>query len=142
MNEEIDRQEYNNTRQEYVNQETHQTDNLDKYILTISTGSFGLSFIFIEKIVKEPIIYPKILVYSWIMFVCSIISSLLSFLFSKIAHEKSIKEYDRFYNNQDTEFKIPIQDKFTRIFNGYSLGFLIVGFVSFIIFAYFNVVGE
>ena len=85
MNEEIDRQEYNNTRQEYVNQETHQTDNLDKYILTISTGSFGLSFIFIEKIVKEQIIYPKILVYSWIMFVCSIISSLLSFLFSKIA---------------------------------------------------------
>lgn len=138
----MDRNEYLEVRKEYNNQESQQTNNLDKYLLTISTGSFGLSFLFIEKITKGVMLHPKILIYSWIMFVCSIISSLLSFVFSRDAHSKAIKEYDKQYQNPDYSFKTPIQDLFTRIFNWYAFGFLIIGFASFILFAYNNLMGE
>lgn len=142
MLEEKEREEYIKVRSDYNNEHSQQTNLLDKYILTISTGSFGLSFLFIEKIVKDVMKCPKVLVFSWIMFVLSIISSLLSFTFSKAAISKTIEEYDKMYENENYEFKTPVQDKFTTIFNWYSFGFLILGFISFIVFGYFNVIGE
>ena len=48
----MDRNEYLEVRKEYNNQESQQTNNLDKYLLTISTGSFGLSFLFVWEILK------------------------------------------------------------------------------------------
>lgn len=137
-----EREEYIKVRSDYDKEHSQQTNLLDKYILTISTGSFSLSFLFIEKIVKEVMKCPKVLVFSWIMFVLSIISSLLSFICSKSAISKTIKEYDKMYEDENYEFITPIQDRFTSIFNWYSFGFLILGFISFIVFGYFNVVGE
>lgn len=137
-----EREEYLTQRKVYSDEETRQTDNLDKYLLAISSGSFGLSFMFIEKILKESMKNPYVLFYSWIMFALSIISSLLSFACSKHAHSKAIEEYDKMYNNSNYEFKTPIIDNFTKIFNWYSFGFLIIGFIAFIVFAYINVIGE
>lgn len=137
----IERDEYLKVRSDYDKEKSQQAAALDKYILTISTGSFGLSFLFIEKIVHGEIQHPRILVFSWVMFVLSIVSSLLSFIFSKNAISKTIEEYDKMYNEGSKEFKIPIEDNFTKIFNWYAFGFLILGFISFIVFSYFNVTG-
>lgn len=138
----IERDEYLKIRADYDKEKSQQAAALDKYILTISTGSFGLSFLFIEKIVHGEIQHPRILVLSWIMFVFSIISSLLSFIFSKNAISKTIEAYDKMYIEESDEFKTPIEDNFTKIFNWYSFGFLILGFISFIVFSYFNLTGE
>ncbi len=142
MEKDDERKEYLDQRKSYANEKSQQSNILDKYLLTISTGSFGLSFLFIEKIVKGQIIQPKVLVYSWIMFLFSIIFSLLSFVFSKHAFSKTIEEYDKMQENPDYEFKMPIANNFTIICNWYAFAFLVIGFATFIAFAYFNVMGE
>ena len=138
----MDREEYLKQRETYDNRKAHQTELLDKYLLTISTGSFGLSFLFIEKIVKGAMKNPRVLVYSWIMFAFSVISSLLSFIFSKKAHEKAIEEWDKQYTDENYTYKEPKENFITTVFNWYSFLFLLIGFVSFIIFGYYNIVGE
>ena len=134
----ISQQEYLKVRKNYDKDISQQTELFDKYILLISTGSFGVSFLFIEKIIKGQIICKWLLIYIWTLFILSIISSLLSFAFSKKALSKAIEEYDKMYNDQNYEYKEPIQNLFTSIFNWYALGFLIVGFLCFLIFGYFN----
>ena len=51
MNEETKRKECLDQRNSYIKDYSQQSDLLDKHLLTISTGSFGLSFIFVDKIV-------------------------------------------------------------------------------------------
>lgn len=139
MDEKEKRKEYLEIRQGYDKEKSQQTEVLDKYILTISTGSFGLSLLFVEKLIKGIINEPKLLICSWIMFSLSIISSLLSFIFSKSAFSKTIEEYDKMYKDSDYKFKMPIQDFFTKVANWYAFGFLIAGFVFIILFAYYNI---
>lgn len=138
--EETKRKEYLEQRKSYVEDYSQQSDLLDKHLLTISTGSFGLSFIFVEKIVQETIQKPKILVYSWILFACSVICCLLSFICSKAAFKKAIDELDKQNNNAKHKFDTSFQDLRTSTFNIFSIIFLILGFGTFIVFAYFNVV--
>lgn len=138
--EETKRKEYLEQRKSYVEDYSQQSDLLDKHLLTISTGSFGLSFIFVEKIVQETIQKPKILVYSWILFACSVICCLLSFICSKAAFKKAIEELDKQNNNAKHKFDTSFQDLRTSTFNIFSIIFLILGFGTFIVFAYFNVV--
>lgn len=136
------REEYLKQREKYDSQLTQQSNFLDKYLLTISTGSFGLSFAFIDKIVKVTMKAPEVLVVSWIMFALSIISSLLSFIFSKRAFKKAIDDLDNNYENPTYKFDISFQNLQTKTFNVFSFIFLIIGFSTFIFFAYKNVIGE
>lgn len=134
-----ERKEYLQQRSEYDKQVTLQSENLDKYLLALSSGAFGLSFLFIEKVLDESIIYINIIFYAWIMFTLTIITTLISFACSRHAHTKAIQEYDKMYENPTYEFKTPITNYFTNIFNCYSFGFLIIGLIAFIVFAYINI---
>ena len=85
-----------------MNEETKRKECLDQrnsYIKDLSTGSFGLSFIFVDKIVQDTIQRPGILVYSWVMFACSVICCLLSFICSKAGFKKAIEEIDEQIEN-------------------------------------------
>lgn len=135
---EKNREEYLKVRAEYENARAQQSATLDKYIFTISTGAFGLSLLFIEKIVKGTMKNPRFLVFAWIMFALSVLSCLLSYISSKSAFSKTIEEYDKMYVNENYTFKKPFQDFLTSVFNWYSFGFLIFGFGSFFIFVFFN----
>ena len=136
------REEYLKQREKYDSQLMQQSNLLDKYLLTISTGSFGLSFAFIDKIVKDTMKAPTTLVLSWIMFALSVISSLLSFVFSKRAFKKAIEELDEKYEHPEYKFDTSFQDLQTKTFNVFSFIFLILGFSAFIFFAYNNIIGE
>lgn len=145
MNEEKEekkRKEYLDQRNSYIKDYSQQSDLLDKHLLTISTGSFGLSFIFVDKIVQDTIQRPGFLVYSWIMFACSVICCLLSFICSKAGFKKAIEEIDEQIENPKHKFDTSLQDLRTSTFNVLSFVSLILGFISFIAFAYFNVMGE
>lgn len=132
------RKEYLNVRAEYEKERSQQSATLDKYIFTISTGAFGLSLLFIERIVTEIIERPRYLVFSWIMFALSVLSCLLSYITSKSAFSKTIEEYDKMYEDEEHEFNKPIQDFLTSVFNWYSFGFLVLGFCAFFLFVFCN----
>lgn len=136
------REEYLQQREKYVTGLTQQANILDKYLLTISTGSFGLSFAFIDEIVKTTMKEPIVLVIAWVMFASSVISSLLSFVFSKRAFSQAIEKLDKNYENPKYSVDISFENLQTKTFNVFSFLFLIIGFVTFIFFAYKNVIGE
>ena len=128
-----------------MNEETKRKECLDQrnsYIKDLSTGSFGLYFIFVDKIVQDTIQRPGILVYSWVMFACSVICCLLSFICSKAGFKKAIEEIDEQIENPKHKFDTSLQDLRTSIFNVLSFVSLIFGFASFILFAYNNLMGE
>ena len=128
-----------------MNEETKRKECLDQrnsYIKDLSTGSFGLSFIFVDKIVQDTIQRSGILVYSWVMFACSVICCLLSFICSKAGFKKAIEEIDEQIENPKHKFDTSLQDLRTSIFNVLPFVSLIFGFASFILFAYNNLMGE
>ena len=121
-----------------MNEETKRKECLDQrnsYIKDLSTGSFGLSFIFVDKIVQDTIQRPG-------MFACSVICCLLSFICSKAGFKKAIEEIDEQIENPKHKFDTSLQDLRTSIFNVLSFVSLIFGFASFILFAYNNLMGE
>lgn len=135
----MNREEYLKQREEYEEGRSQQSDLLDKHLLTITTGSFGLSFLFVEKVANNPIVKPEILIMAWVFFACSVISSLLSFVCSKNAFKKAIQELDEQYENPNHVFNTSYEDYKTTTFNVFSFIFLILGFAAFILFAYFNI---
>jgi len=76
----------------------------DKTILALASGAFGLSLTFIRQI--SPNIRPEIvflLIYAWIGFCISLLSTLISFLTSQSACLKQIKTLEAEYLNSQSD---------------------------------------
>lgn len=72
-----------------TNKETSQQ--FDKYILTLSAGALAISITFLENIVPNPdentLIY---LILGWLVFILSMLATLISFIISQKACDKQI----------------------------------------------------
>jgi hypothetical protein len=82
---------YLEERKSLLNAILDQSRSFDKYIITLASGAFGLSLLFIRQLIPEPIpntVY--LLIDSWISYGASILITLLSFLFSQSACHKQI----------------------------------------------------
>ena len=105
----------------------------DKTLITLSTGALGLSFAFIKDIVDiKSAAYADFLLGSWICFIISILSILLSFLTSKHALEQAIMAED---NGKIFDNKL---DKVTTTLNWLSASFFVVGLIFLVIFVKLN----
>jgi len=68
---------------------------LDKYLISLSSGSLGLSIVFVNNIIKNNPIYCKsLLTISWILFSMTILIVLISFLSSINSFSKAISQTD------------------------------------------------
>lgn len=119
-----------NTKREDFNLETRRYSGreFDRLIVILSGGGLTLSLSFIEKI-KDSIdqVSKCFLLFTWISFT-------LSLLLILISHLTSMKSIDLEILGQDKR-----SDKFdwaTNSLNLFSLGFLILAIIFFIIFAY------
>ncbi len=73
-----------------TSQNTH-----DKYLISLSSGSLGLSIIFVNNIIKNNPIHCKILLnISWILFSITILFVLISFFSSILSFSKAISQTD------------------------------------------------
>jgi hypothetical protein len=71
-------------------------DSFDKYLLTFSTGSLYLSIIFISSFKEyKSLEFLSVLAIGWLVFLISIISSLLSIFFTIYAHNRQISLIDQ-----------------------------------------------
>src|SRR3972149_7557542 len=101
---------------------------LDKHLISLSSGSLGLSIIFINNIVKDNPIYCKeLLTISWILFSMTILLVLISFFSSIYSFSKAISQTD----SQKIHDEEPggAWNIFTKILNVINIVFFILGLI-------------
>src|SRR6266404_4254675 len=80
-------------------------EQLDKSILTLSSGGLGLSIAFIKEIVPPGhIVVLCLLIISWALFVVSILSTLASFVLSTYAIDTQMEYAEEYYLNDKGEY--------------------------------------
>jgi hypothetical protein len=89
-------------RQELIDAKNASQDQLDKALLTLSAGAFGITIAFLESIASSPPIWPALLYVSWFFWGLTIGLSLIAFYLSVKSHEEDLAllHYDpeRLYN--------------------------------------------
>lgn len=114
---------------------------LDKAILTIASGGLGLSIVFLKDIfTRSAIVHTWLLVISWALFVCAILSTLISFLTSQFAYKQQLALTDKHFANVDES---SVMDKSrskraTEFLNVISVCVLVLAIVALVIFISIN----
>jgi hypothetical protein len=139
--EKLDYETYLKERSILIDAERESARSFDKFILTLSAGSFGLSLTFITKIV---LYFNRwtiwLLAVAWISFVVSILSTLISFLTSQAGCRRQRDILDKIFKDKiatDQEINKPAQ--WTEWLNIVSIIFFVIGAIFLIIFSITNV---
>jgi hypothetical protein len=119
-----------------------QSKSFDRWVLTLAGGTFGLSLVFINQIAPNPKSGTVgFLVTAWTLFAVSILSTLLSFIFSQEACYKQIKDIHQLLKGEidpNKELPLSIYGRITRGLNYCSMGAFLVGVAFLITFAITN----
>ena len=110
--------------------------NFEKTITALASGALGLSITYVRFIAPDPS-SKHILYISWGSLVFSLLVILFSFLFSRMAQVKYRDILEKQYENADCETRNP-WGILTNISNWLSLITLIIGVITFAIFAGIN----
>lgn len=116
-------------------------EQFDKAILTLSSGGLGLSIIFITDFQNyNGIDYTSFLIISWVFFCLSILTTLLSFVFSQKASKLNIEFADKYYLKNKEEYfsKTNPYSKATKYLNYLSGTFFLIAVVITLIFVSIN----
>lgn len=136
---ELNIQAYQAARTQLIEAEQNQVNMLDKAILTISTGVFGISITFIEKIAGENPTNTWALIVSWSLFVLTIISTLFSFRASqkalRVARDLLDEQYGNNVKPKDQENR---KNKCVAFFNFISIWAVSLGIGFLAAFALLN----
>ena len=135
-------EDYRDERKILIYAELEQARSFDKYILTLAAGTFGLSLLFIRQIVPQPeegTIW--LLIAAWVAFSVSILSTLISFLFSQLAYRKQQEILDIWYKKDTEDETDTIKNKFatcTQRLNWVSMTLFFIGVIFLVIFSAVN----
>lgn len=135
---------YLEERKSLVDAEREGSRLFDRAILTLAAGAFGLSLVFIRQIV--PNIKPGtlfMLIFAWVGFSVSILSTLVSFLTSQFAcsKQREILEAEYFNNHSNQDKKDKFKNKhaiWTKGLNIFSIITFIIGVIFLAIFSIVN----
>jgi len=132
-------EDYRDERKVLIYAELEQARSFDKYILTLAAGTFGLSLLFIRQIAPQPeegTIW--LLIAAWVAFGVSILSTLISFLFSQLAYQKQREILDEWYEKEEEQGVEVSKNKFatcTHYLNWASMFLFIIGVTFLVIFS-------
>lgn len=135
----IPRETYLEHRQSTLDGAREAQQNLDKALLTLSAGAFGLSIAFVSQ-VALPAQSIGFLFISWVAFLVSIISELFSFVTSKRAHERDVELLDEDYVSQSGEERYSSWNAATKFLNVFAGGGFLAGTVFLSLFVARNVI--
>ena len=119
-----------------------QAKSFDRWILTLAGGTFGLSLVFINQIAPNP--QPGtigFLVTGWALFAVSILSTLVSFLFSQETCYRQIRDIHKLLNSEiDRSKELPLNlfGRITKGLNYFSMAAFLLGVAFLITFAALN----
>ena len=110
-----------------------QSRSFDKYILTLSGGTFGLSVFIIKQLAPQPInTSMPLLIGAWFAFGASILITLISFLLSQKACTRNIELMENYLSGKadSVEYeRINTYTRLTQIANWLSMSSFITGVV-------------
>lgn len=89
----MDKETYHAERKLLIDAEREGARSFDKAMLTLSAGALALSITFVRHVAPQPRLV-WVLVVSWVAFICSLLSILLSFLLSEAGMRKQRKIID------------------------------------------------
>jgi hypothetical protein len=136
---------YKNTRDDLLKRQLSNSERLDGAILTLSTGTLGLSLAFIKDIVPiSSAVCLLVLKASWWAFGCSIVLTLLSFVASQLAIKKQLIYAKKYYLDKKDKYLTRTNDlaRLTDILNYSSCAVFICAIVFTIVFVSSNIGGE
>ena len=94
----LEREAYLEERKALVEAEGEASQSLDKALITLSAGAFGLSLLFIFRIAPEPAALWWLYI-AWGGFILSLVSILSSFLASQKAFRRARELLDTYYQD-------------------------------------------
>ncbi len=128
---------YLKERDSLIAMEVEGAKTYDKAILTFTSGAFGVSIAFLEKVVPKP--FPNTLLWlglSWLCFAASLIIIILSFLSSQRACRLQVRlTYETIMNNKTIKNYWSVATYFC---NYASLVLLMMAFAFSGLFIYWN----
>ncbi|WP_461449102.1 hypothetical protein [Mucilaginibacter sp.] len=126
-----------NYRTELVKTLEKSQDSFERQLSYIAAGGLGLSMIFIEKIVKNlnQAECKWILVVSWLLLALTLVVNLISHLLAAKSVYKTMEEIN---NNEFESEKSLKRDRFISKLNICSVGTLLLGVLSLILFVTIN----
>ena len=119
-----------------------QAKSFDRWILTLAGGTFGLSLIFINQIAPNPKAGTiGFLITGWALFAVSILSTLLSFLFSQETCYRQIRDIQKLLSSEidrSKELPLNLYGRITKRLNYFSMTAFLIGVAFLITFAVLN----
>jgi hypothetical protein len=142
-NDDLKYQVYLDDRKTLINLKAEDSRLLDKSILTLSGGAFGISLAFLRQIAPDPESWSiGVLISSWVLFGISILTTLISLKTSQRACEKQIEilEGDSSQENDNQEERVVRNSAstLTNRLNYCSITSFIIGAVLLSIFSIVN----
>jgi hypothetical protein len=138
MTKKISRTEYLNERKMLIEAEQEGARSFDKAILTLTAGSFGLSLAFIKELNYQNFKY--FLIGSFVFFILSMLSTLVSFLTSQEAHRVQISNLRKYYETGIKTEKNTSASQ-TGILNKVSIVAFITAITFLTLFVSLNLIG-
>ena len=130
----LERDAYLEERKSLVEAEGEASQSLDKALITLSAGAFGLSLLFISRIAPDPVSLRWLYV-AWSGFISSLVTILSSFLASQIAYRKARELLDADFKNTGDGQDSSLWNKLTAGLTGVSIAAFIIGVVALAVFA-------
>lgn len=130
---------YSKHRESLLELRTQQYSSFDKYLLSLSSATIGISLFFLKDIVQsKEIVGAYLLYWSWALLSLSMLTILLSFLIASSSIEKEIENWDAQYmsnGNVDDSLQKNALAGLTKALNWIACFALVFGVVLLCLFA-------
>jgi hypothetical protein len=130
--------EWNDFRNSVYETKSKSQDDFEKYINVLASGGLAITIAFFDNIVDIHIaVYVYLIVLGWILLVVTLLSNLISHYLLISYAQKTIDEINQ-KQYDDVFINVKNRNRFVNILNGFSIGSLIIGIISIIIFVTIN----
>jgi len=132
---------YGETRADLLKRQLSNSENADRAILSVSTAALGFSLAFLKDIVSlQDAEFPLLPYLSWVLFMLSIVVTLLSFFTSQKAIDEQLGLAHRYYIDRDdgAELLRPKYAAVTDWLNKSGAVFLVIGLFATCMFVGIN----
>lgn len=139
---EIPQDLYQRTRDDLLKRQLSNSENFDRAILTLSSAALGLSLTFVKNVVQvDDARCLWLLVFSWVLFVASIIVTLVSFHVSQVGIKTQLRHAKKYYLERNDEFlgKRNVAAELTEWFGYASALVFVVAIVCLVTFISLNI---
>ena len=132
---------YGETRADLLKRQLSNSENADRAILSVSTAALGFSLAFLKDIVSlQDAVFPLLPYLSWVLFMLSIVVTLLSFFTSQKAIDEQLGLAHRYYIDRDEETE-QLRPKYAAVtdwLNKSGAAFLVIGLFATCMFVGIN----